>query len=332
MLKGWTLTDLHCDQCNVTPLMREPAASASADNRARIQFCALCDGSPATRAPAPAPAPAPVASSSSSSVKAQQPDPSESISTLLLQGYSLLGENCINPSCRGIPLVGYPRKKDGTRDGRRMCVSCGGRWIDGNDLGGMTLLPGGSTSARTGTGAVTAGGESPRSRARREMYGLTADGSSSKGKQAEAALPAVPTREQLDEEEEDEYDLEDEAPASTNAQVRPEVLLSSSRSAYKIAHHHIRFHLSAHCSSCPWHRVWLNDYRRSGSRFRTFEDIIVPGSHARAYRHVARPTYRERQRGRTVFRRCQASHRGHQGCHDCHGHGQAVQAMRGLSS
>ena len=211
MLKGWTLTDLHCDQCQTTPLMREPAASASSANRARIQFCALCDGSPAGRLPPAANTSGLSASSNSnpalagpstSTPKAAQPDPSESISTLLLQGYSLLGENCTNPQCRGIPLVGYPKKKDGSRDGRKMCVSCGGRWVDGNDLKGMTLMPNGPSGAG---GMVTEeGSESPRSKARREMYGLSPSGMDVKGKQVGGAPSAV----EIQDHEEDGLDLD----------------------------------------------------------------------------------------------------------------------------
>jgi hypothetical protein len=132
------------------------------------------------------------------------PDPAESISSLLLRGYSLLGSNCPNSICRGIPLVGYPRKKDGSKDTRRMCVSCGGRWVDQGDLGGMIL-----GGAGAGAGAIAAGGaggsssgsnaqgglatygndkgkgreaqvqESPRSKRRRELYGMSLDGTAS---------------------------------------------------------------------------------------------------------------------------------------------------------
>ena len=135
MLKGWTLTDLQCDVCHVTPLMREPAAVASAERRDQVQFCALCDGSPAARSD-------PVQFVQSGG------DPADSISKLLLKGYSLLNSNCSNAECRGIPLVGYPRKKDGTKDSRRMCVSCGKSW----------------------DGKRSEASESPRSRKRRELY------------------------------------------------------------------------------------------------------------------------------------------------------------------
>lgn len=197
MLKGWTLTDLHCDVCNTTPLMREPSALAANEGRVPIQFCALCDGGPTpSRGQSSRPiSSAPTVEATSSSVRSTGERPgsgsrstggssadeaASSISQLLLQGYSLLGSNCPLDSCRGIPLVGYPRKKDGSRDGRRMCVGCGGRWVDEGDLKGMTLVqeqspPGPqSTSLEAQRGGAAKRqeevAESPRSRKRRELY------------------------------------------------------------------------------------------------------------------------------------------------------------------
>ncbi|OWZ77610.1 hypothetical protein C365_03946 [Cryptococcus neoformans Bt85] len=197
MLKGWTLTDLHCSECKTTPLMREPSAIAERDNRERIQFCALCDGRPEGRVaarPAP-PISRSTAEPSSSSAMASQtiqapdsqaqskasasePDPAESISNLLLKGYSLLGENCPNPSCRGIPLVGYPRKADGSKDGRKMCVSCGGRWVEESNVptDWVRSAPITSTAEVVPSSRSVQGGESPRSRKRRELYGITTSG------------------------------------------------------------------------------------------------------------------------------------------------------------
>lgn len=213
MLKGWTLTDLHCETCRVTPLMREPMASATREGREPVQFCALCDGGPSGRisqAAAQSSSSAPVASSSSSvqpplsdgsADRPHQPlrsddtgdDAASQISALLLQGYSLLNENCPQASCAGVPLVGFPRKKDGTKDGRRLCVSCGGRWVSERDVSGMKLVPvpsAASQSVSSGQGqtnnqadafaaeaekskARLSGGaapESPRSRTIRELY------------------------------------------------------------------------------------------------------------------------------------------------------------------
>lgn len=212
MLKGWTLTDLHCSECKTTPLMREPSAIAERDNRERIQFCALCDGRPQGRVAArPAP---PVSQSSAGStpssatisqtisppesqaqskVSASEPDPAESISNLLLKGYSLLGENCPNPSCRGIPLVGYPRKADGSKDGRKMCVSCGGRWVDESSVptDWVRSAPITSTTQTAPSSRSVQDGESPRSRKRRELYGITTSGTNQsvcKGKGKEVGV------------------------------------------------------------------------------------------------------------------------------------------------
>jgi hypothetical protein len=189
-----------------------------------IQFCALCDGNPGVAAAAAGPGPSrsnrsaqasSSAASASASAIASLPsnttdtnntttsaggaakDPAESISELLLGGYALLADNCPNPSCRGMPLVGYPRKTDGSRDGRRMCVSCGSRWVDERDMGSMKVV--GPAAAltesapasvsrthhgrQTGETATTASAPIPtptfivedeRDSILREMYGLAA--------------------------------------------------------------------------------------------------------------------------------------------------------------
>ncbi|WVF72627.1 hypothetical protein IAT40_007445 [Kwoniella sp. CBS 6097] len=236
MLKGWTLTDLHCSECRITPLMREPNAIAENANRERIQFCALCDGRPEGRASASASASvnagaragsqhtstqaesgsaavptttqdaaaeieatfasstatarnqshAPQDAQASSSNAAD--DAANSISSLLLRGYSLLGENCPNPSCRGIPLVGYPRKADGSKDGRRMCVCCEGRWVDESAIvegEGMKVVQ----------AEAEAEAESPRTKARRELYGLSSTGNSEKKETLKAEVGEAKVRE-----------------------------------------------------------------------------------------------------------------------------------------
>lgn len=254
MLKGWTLTDLACDRCHTTPLMRQPAAEAQREGHAPIQFCASCDGGPTStstsdRRPSasasessasvyetpeefppssdspPSPSPSapstirasppstprraplrrtPPTSPPSSHAASARGDPdaaADAISALLLRGYSLLSSTCPEPTCRGIPLVGFPRRKDGTRDPRRECVSCGKRWVDEKDLAASGLKPQtaslGSTSTTTPSASVmgtpravrTSGAaaaaaaavaarpstpsdepESPRTRARRELY------------------------------------------------------------------------------------------------------------------------------------------------------------------
>ena len=194
MLRGWALTDLSCATCSVTPLMREPPAIAEREGRPPIQFCALCDGKPdnapllTPTLPAPpaqplatptetafnmptisspfGPIPAVPSSPIISTDTSRADTAASSISALLLQGYALLGDNCPNPSCRGIPLMGYPKKKDGTKDGRRMCVSCGGAWVDEADIGDLKVVP----PQQSSTSSAQAPPDSPRDRARRELY------------------------------------------------------------------------------------------------------------------------------------------------------------------
>lgn len=231
MLKGWTLTDLHCDQCRSTPLMREPAGQAQAAGRAPIQFCAACDGRPdeyPQQPPQPERPSAVLTPESPSTPPAHnaavaRADPdaaADAISELMLKGYSLLGTNCPDPACAGIPLVGYPRR-NGEADGRRLCVSCGTRYVDEKDVesSGLRLQntqqsqpqqpqPQASSAPRSdhpppgllfGSAAPApssndAGGESPRSRMRREMYeqGAAMNAALEKSqKEAEAAQKAA---------------------------------------------------------------------------------------------------------------------------------------------
>jgi phosphopantothenoylcysteine decarboxylase len=112
----------------------------------------------------------------------------DAISDLLLKGYALLSSTCPEPTCRGIPLVGFPRRRDGSKDPRRECVSCGQRWVDEKDLAasGLRMASAESsvaspvatpTPARQGAvlhpATPSDSGdepESPRTRARRELY------------------------------------------------------------------------------------------------------------------------------------------------------------------
>jgi hypothetical protein len=171
MLKGWTLTDLVCPTCQITPLMREPAAQAREAGRSeaeRIEFCGRCDGGPGRSSRSGSVATVPIqqqrpsfsipngfipngtdSPSSPSQLETSTRLPSISlpppqstsitqsdrasslISSLLLRGYALLSETCPNPSCRGIPLVGHPRKREPgyppeVGQEKRECVICGG--------------------------------------------------------------------------------------------------------------------------------------------------------------------------------------------------------------
>lgn len=219
MLKGWTLTDQTCSRCHTTPLMRQPPAEAQREGHAPIQFCAACDGGPGVSAFSPgaatqlesapsselSPPSTPSRTRASFSVSETSPtsppashaattvgDPdaaADAISDLLLKGYALLSSTCPEPTCRGIPLVGFPRRRDGGKDPRRECVSCGQRWVDEKDLAASGLRMATSVSsaatspvatptpARSGAPLRPATPsesddepESPRTRARRELY------------------------------------------------------------------------------------------------------------------------------------------------------------------
>lgn len=235
MLKGWTLTDLHCDKCRVTPLMREPPAPAEREGRDRIQFCALCDGGPTPRSAPPPPLSTITTSSTSSSYQPRvraTPDSEDSaskISSLLLKGYSLLGTNCPNATCRGIPLVGFPRNKDGTPNERRKCVECESTFAPSGKRGTLRVIQtarkNGRPSGQAVGGVIDEGadeveveGESPRTRRRRELYGID-EVADSKGKSAWRPGHEE-DMEVMDDEEEMEMDDEKSVPtfgASTSS-------------------------------------------------------------------------------------------------------------------
>ncbi|WWC90872.1 uncharacterized protein L201_005809 [Kwoniella dendrophila CBS 6074] len=235
MLKGWTLTDLHCGKCKVTPLMREPNAIAERENRDRIQFCALCDGRPEGRIGSSSrnihnqtqpqltttttqshdpiqdedemksitddiEIPEKYLNDDDNDIKNESDEITESISELLLKGYSLLNENCPNSLCKGIPLIGYPKLKNKQtglfeKSFKKLCVSCNSRFIDESQLqnqqSGMSIInnnnkPSSSTSTSTSKkhdNEDVTEAESPRTKARNQLYGLDPSGNNkSKGK------------------------------------------------------------------------------------------------------------------------------------------------------
>lgn len=83
--------------------------------------------------------------------------------------------------------------------------------MDSNDLKGMTLVPtatGAAGAGGSGSGRVAEEGlESPRSKARREMYGLSPSGADIKGKQV-AKEPSAVT---VQEDEDDDFDLDSDS-------------------------------------------------------------------------------------------------------------------------
>ncbi|KAJ3741226.1 hypothetical protein DFH05DRAFT_1403786 [Lentinula detonsa] len=137
MLKGWILTDSPCPQCKNIPLMRSPK-----NQTPTVHFCANCDGdaqrivqtstSPSltsnssisprnthSRSSTPATEISDVPSSPTFSIPAETPESrrrreqsdraSSEIGNRLLKGWALLGEECVNEDCFGIPLVRPPK-------------------------------------------------------------------------------------------------------------------------------------------------------------------------------------------------------------------------------
>jgi hypothetical protein len=90
------------------------------------------------------------------------------IGNLLLRGYSLLGENCPNVTCRGIPLVGHPKKRGETQTEKRECVICGSVYDIDGELISRPSRPVESSTASTST--LTAGDATSNEARRRALY------------------------------------------------------------------------------------------------------------------------------------------------------------------
>ncbi|KAI0321884.1 hypothetical protein OF83DRAFT_133147 [Amylostereum chailletii] len=169
MLKGWVLTDKQCPTkgCRV-PLMRSPNGISP-----QTWFCANCEGNgSAEAAPLSSVSNLPSSPSMTSSTHYSRPStpPTEVSSTLssptfappmeteellqrrhqsdiassemarlLLKGWAMLAEECINPTCYGIPLV-RPPKAGGEKDPRKECVVCGTVYVDEKDVHGYDRL------------------------------------------------------------------------------------------------------------------------------------------------------------------------------------------------
>ncbi|KAF5331586.1 hypothetical protein D9611_007752 [Ephemerocybe angulata] len=163
MLKGWVLTDKACPTrgCAV-PLMRSPRGQSP-----EVYFCAKCNGSPNAPAhsePEIATQEASEVSSATSKSRgsstsrsstpltevsnghddeefvlppeteesrrrrAQSDRASTEIGARLLKGWAMLGEECPNDTCYGIPLV-RPPSQGGEKDPRKECVICGNVYL-----------------------------------------------------------------------------------------------------------------------------------------------------------------------------------------------------------
>ncbi|KAH8929214.1 hypothetical protein BT69DRAFT_1328939 [Atractiella rhizophila] len=173
LLKGWTMSDELCsrEDCPGIPLMQRGTES----------FCARCDGPPSPQTAVAAPlarvttpsSPTtdsfstnstgltsnataedfqmPVVDPQTQLMRRQQSDvASQRIGELLLKGWTLLGEECTNSTCWGVPLMGYPRHMN--TNGRRLCVICRREYVDGNATPEATGTSSAAPSRSTGVG------------------------------------------------------------------------------------------------------------------------------------------------------------------------------------
>ncbi|KAG6918935.1 hypothetical protein DXG01_010590 [Tephrocybe rancida] len=168
MLKGWVLTDQSCKSpgCSV-PLMRSPNGripivhlcvdcdDASGESRINPAMTASDSASSAasdSNFSRPSTPPTEISSTLSSPVFAPPADTEESrrrreqsdtasaeIGKRLLKGWAMLGDECPNIRCYGVPLV-RPPKAGGEKDPRKECVICGGVYLTETDWAGRERL------------------------------------------------------------------------------------------------------------------------------------------------------------------------------------------------
>ncbi|KAI6034215.1 hypothetical protein BKA83DRAFT_4186634 [Pisolithus microcarpus] len=174
MVQGWVLTDNPCPapDCGGVPLLRSPKGQELV-----VQHCVSCDRSPsdanqiqsqpsstvssASHASRPSTPPTEVSSNLSSPTFAppveteemrrrrqQSDNASTEIGKRLLKGWAMLGEECPNSRCYGIPLV-RPPTKNGVKDTRKECVACG-------TVHGNVLMPTSSIAEPTSTHPTSA--------------------------------------------------------------------------------------------------------------------------------------------------------------------------------
>jgi len=173
MLKGWVLTDKSCNTPGCTvPLMRSPNGRSPV-----IELCVRCEENPAptprtalsiqpptsvasgsetsdthpSRASTPptemssalsSPVFAPPAETEESRRRREQSDTaSAEIGKRLLKGWAMLGDECLNARCYGVPLV-RPPTVGGDRDPREECVICGTVYtVQPDSTGRERLIP-----------------------------------------------------------------------------------------------------------------------------------------------------------------------------------------------
>jgi len=166
MLKGWVLTDQSCPTPGcVVPLMRSPkgrtpvttfCASCSTEN-SQAQPQSIEPTSPSnlssesyiSRSSTP---PTEISEAQSSPIFAPPPETAETrrrreqsdrasseIGKKLLKGWAMLGEECLNETCYGIPLV-RPPKSGNDKDPRKQCVICDNIYTTVTDSSGRETL------------------------------------------------------------------------------------------------------------------------------------------------------------------------------------------------
>lgn len=182
MLQGWVLTDNPCPAsgCRGVPLLRSPKGQEP-----MVQHCVSCDRSPtdvsqtqsqassivssesyASRPSTPpteifsnlsSPTFAPPAETEETRRRRQQSDnASTEIGKRLLKGWTMLGEECPNSRCYGIPLV-RPPTKNGVKDTRKECVACGIVYMNESDAEALQRLTPTSSSAEHASAHLTGG-------------------------------------------------------------------------------------------------------------------------------------------------------------------------------
>ncbi|KAG2042937.1 hypothetical protein BDR03DRAFT_1087956 [Suillus americanus] len=167
MIKGWVLTDTTCPSpaCRGIPLMRSPNNGSPVTH-----FCVNCNGpqqSTSTQSNSssadssstyesnsrPSTPPTELSSALSSPTFAPPIDTEETIrrrqqsdqasaeiGKRLLKGWAMLGEECPNIRCYGVPLV-RPPKGGEERDPRKECVICGTVYVTDVSEGWQRLVP-----------------------------------------------------------------------------------------------------------------------------------------------------------------------------------------------
>lgn len=166
MLQGWVLTDhscpspgcsvpmMHspsgrlpvtefCVNCNEIPggLQAKPAASVSDSSTTSISHISR-SSTPPTDVPSALSSPVfapPVETQESQHRREQSDRASSEIGKRLLKGWAMLGDECPNTRCYGVPLV-RPPKVGGGKDPRKECVICGTVYVTEVDWAGREHL------------------------------------------------------------------------------------------------------------------------------------------------------------------------------------------------